>query len=80
MRAIKTFAHIDPSRAAGLAIESFETRIDDKTIANDSAEAWTERERIKVLERENRELRRANKILNSAAVFFGAELDRRSPR
>ena len=39
-----------------------------------------ERERIKVLERENRELRRANEILKSAAVFFGAELDRRSPR
>jgi len=39
-----------------------------------------ERERIKVLERENRELRRANEILKSAAAFFGAELDRRSPR
>jgi transposase len=39
-----------------------------------------ERERIKQLERENRELRRANEILKSAAVFFGAELDRRSPR
>jgi transposase len=39
-----------------------------------------EQERIKVLERENRELRRANEILKSAAVFFGAELDRRSPR
>ena len=39
-----------------------------------------ERERIKVLERENRELRRANEILKSAAIFFGAELDRRPPR
>ena len=39
-----------------------------------------ERERLKVLERENRELRRANEILKSAAAFFGAELDRRSPR
>ncbi len=39
-----------------------------------------ERERMKALERENRELRRANEILKSAAVFFGAELDRRSPR
>ena len=34
----------------------------------------------KQLERENRELRRANEILKSAAVFFGAELDRRSSR
>jgi transposase-like protein len=29
------------------------------------------------LERENRELRRANEILKTAAAFFGAELDRR---
>lgn len=36
--------------------------------------------RIKELEREVRELRRANEILKSAAVFFGAELDRRSSR
>ena len=36
--------------------------------------------RIKELERKVRELRRANEILKSAAVFFGAELDRRSPR
>ena len=39
-----------------------------------------ERENIKELERENRELRRANEILKSAAAFFGAELDRRSTR
>ena len=39
-----------------------------------------ERERLKSLEREVRELRRANEILKSAAVFFGAELDRRPPR
>ena len=37
----------------------------------------TERERLKALERENRELRRANEILKAAATFFGAELDRR---
>jgi len=39
-----------------------------------------ERERLKQLERENRELRRANEILKSAAAFFGAELDRRPTR
>jgi hypothetical protein len=32
--------------------------------------------RLAVLERENRELRRANAILKSAAVFFATELDR----
>jgi transposase len=36
-----------------------------------------ERERVRQLERENFELRRANEILKSAAAFFGAELDRR---
>jgi transposase len=39
-----------------------------------------ERERLRTLERENRELRRANEILKSAAAFFGAELDRRPSR
>jgi transposase len=37
-----------------------------------------ERERLKELERENRELRRTNEILRKAAAFFAqAELDRR---
>jgi len=40
----------------------------------------TERERLKELERENRELRRANEILKAAATLFGAELDRRGRR
>jgi transposase len=39
-----------------------------------------ERERLKTLEREHRELRRANEILKSTAAFFGAELDRRPSR
>lgn len=34
-----------------------------------------ERERLKALERENRELRRANEILKAASAFFAAELD-----
>jgi len=37
-----------------------------------------ERERLKALERENLELRRANEILRKASAFFAqAELDRR---
>jgi transposase len=39
-----------------------------------------EREKLRKLERENKELRRANEILKSAAAFFGAELDRRQQR
>ena len=34
-----------------------------------------ERERLKALERENRELHRANEILKTASAFFAAELD-----
>ena len=37
--------------------------------------ATDERERLKALERENRELRRANEILKAASAFFAAELD-----
>src|SRR6516162_4105904 len=39
-----------------------------------------ERARIKELEREVFELRRANEILKAASAFFGAELDRQSQR
>lgn len=35
-----------------------------------------DKERIAHLERENRELRRANEILKRASAFFAAELDR----
>jgi transposase len=38
------------------------------------------RERLRSLEREVRELRRANEILKSAAAFLGTELDRRPNR
>ena len=37
-----------------------------------------ERARLKELERENRELKRANEILKSASVFFATELDGRT--
>jgi len=39
-----------------------------------------ERQRIAELERDNRELRRANEILKAAASFFARELDPRPPR
>jgi transposase len=39
-----------------------------------------ERRRIAELERDNRELRRANEILKAAASFFARELDPRPPR
>ena len=39
-----------------------------------------ERRQMKELEREVRELRRANEILKTASAFFAAELDRRPHR
>jgi transposase len=39
-----------------------------------------EQQRIKELEKENRELRRANEILKAASAFFARELDPRLPR
>ena len=43
-----------------------------------SGSTTEERERIKALERENRELRQANEILRKASAYFAqAELDRR---
>ncbi len=39
-----------------------------------------ERERMRALERENRELRRANEILKAASAFFARELDPRLPK
>lgn len=39
-----------------------------------------ERDRMKELEREVKELRRANEILKSASVFFATELDGRTKK
>jgi transposase len=39
-----------------------------------------DRKRIVELERENRELRRANEILKAASAYFARELDPRYPR
>ena len=42
--------------------------------------AIAERERMKELEREVRELRRANEILKAASAFFAQELDPTRPK
>jgi len=39
-----------------------------------------ERERLRALERENRELRKANEILKAASAFFARELDPTRPK
>jgi transposase len=47
--------------------------IDDGVTAGTTT---AEADRVKALEQENRELRRANEILKRASAFFAAELDR----
>ena len=39
-----------------------------------------ERERLRALEKENRELKRANEILKAASSYFAAELDPTRPK
>ncbi len=56
---------------------SIEQEVDQGTRSSLSSD---DRSRMAELERENRELRRANEILKSAAAFFGAELDRQPRR
>ena len=54
-----------------------EARHDSQRIVEQLTEqAAIDAERIKALEQENRELRRANEILKRASAFFAAELDR----
>jgi transposase len=55
-------------------VKKAETDAGDRPGTTTSSDA----ERLAALERENRELRRANQILKSAASFFAAELDRPS--
>jgi transposase-like protein len=66
------------ARQLGYGIESVRSWVRQADI-DDGVTAGTttaETERIKALEQEVRELRRANAILKSASAFFAAELDR----
>ncbi len=69
-------------RELGIGTESLRTWLRQAEIDAGQRPGLTteERERLKVLERENRELRRANEILRTASAFFAAELDRPSSR
>ena len=83
-------ARRDPASATGairriadqLGIHPEALRVWVKQAETDAGErpgtTTSDAERIAALERENRELRRANQILKSAASFFAAELDRPS--
>ena len=62
----------------GYGVESVRQWVKQADIDDGAAPGVTtaEAQRIKELEQENRELKRANEILKRAASFFGAELDR----
>jgi transposase len=62
----------------GLHRETLRRWVLEREADGDARPSRAERSRVAELERENKELRRANEILKTAAAFFGAELDRRS--
>src|SRR4051812_39063988 len=93
-RAVRmVFEHQDDYPSQWKAIESIAAKL---SIHHETLRLWVrraetdagqrpgltsdERARMRDLEREVKELRRANEILKAAAVFFGAELDRKQPR
>ena len=65
----------------GFGVESVRKWVRQADIDDGTAAGVTtaDRRRLRELEQENRELRRANAILKSASAFFAAELDRPQP-
>ena len=70
------------ARQLGVGGESLRTWVKRAEIEEGQRPGMTEAERteLKELRKEVKELRRANDILQAAASFFGAELDRRPKR
>ena len=70
------------ARQLGYGVESVRTWVRQADIDDGHAPgvSTSESQRVKDLEQENRELKRANEILKRAASFFGAELDRQHKR
>lgn len=70
------------ARQLGIGVESLRNWVKQAEVDGGQRPGVTseERRRIAELERENRELRRANEILKAAASFFARELDPRLPK
>ena len=70
------------ARQLGVGVETLRTWVKQAEIDGGRRPGVpTEQQRpLAELERENRELRRANEILKAAAAFFARELDPRLPR
>ncbi len=91
VRMVQEHQHEYPSQSKAIESIAAKVNINAQTLRNwvNRAEIDTgqrpgittdERAKIKALERENKELRRANGILKAASAFFGAELDRQSKK
>jgi transposase-like protein len=70
------------SRQLGVGTESLRLWVKQAEIdaGREPGLSTTERDELKELRKEVKDLRRANDILQSAATFFGAELDRRGKK
>ena len=70
------------ARQLGVGTESLRTWVKQADVDTGKRPGLTTAEHgeLATLRKENRELRRANDILQAAASFFGAELDRRSKK
>jgi transposase len=70
------------ARQLGIGVESLRAWVKQAEIESGQRSGLTtaEQRRIVELERENRELRRANEILKAASAFFARELDPRLPK
>jgi transposase len=70
------------ARQLGIGSESLRGWVRQAEVDGGSRPGVTteERRRIAELERDNRELRRANEILKAASAFFARELDPRLPK
>ena len=70
------------ARQLGIGPESLRNWVKQAEVNNGKRPGVTteQQRRVAELERENRELRRANEILKAASAFFARELDPRLPR
>ena len=70
------------ARKLGIGDQSLRTWVKQAEIdsGDRSGTSTSDTQRITELEREVRELRRANEILKAASAFFARELDPRPPR
>ena len=72
----------DVARKLGVGAESLRNWVRQAEVdgGKRAGTSTADKQRIAELERENRELRRANEILKAASAFFARELDPRPPK